>query len=73
MYGPSVYDKVVDFCGSKKLADRMWDTWKDCRNLLFHWFPNEQNAISLEEARARVQKIVDTMDETFGICIAKNS
>jgi hypothetical protein len=51
----------------------MWDTWKDCRNLLFHWFPNEQNAISLEEARARVQKIVDTMDETFGICIAKNS
>ena len=69
-YGPNVYDKVVDYCGSKKLADRMWDTWKDCRNILFHWFPNEQNAISIEEARGRVQKIVDTMDETFGVCIA---
>jgi hypothetical protein len=73
VFGPSVYDKVSDYCGSKDLADRMWETWKDCRNLLFHWFPNEQNAISLEEARVRIQEIIDTMDQTFGVCIVKTS
>jgi len=68
-FGPNVYDKVVEYCGSKELADALWDTWKDCRNILFHWFPNEQNAIGFEEARVRVQKIIDTMDEAYGVCI----
>ncbi len=70
VFGPSVYDKVVEFCGSRELADRLWDTWKDCRNILFHWFPNEQNAISFEEAKTRIEKIVATMDEGYGVCIA---
>lgn len=64
----SVYDKLVDFCQGKDLPDSLWDTWKQGRNLLFHWFPNEKNAISFEEAKDRVEKILDSMDLAFKEC-----
>lgn len=64
----SVYDKVVTFCGGKDLADKLWDTWKNCRNLLFHWFPEERRAVSFDEAKARVDKIIDTIDAMFTEC-----
>lgn len=70
IYGSNVYDKIVKFCGSNSLADRLWETWRDSRNILFHWFPNEQNAIDFKEAKVRIEKIIDTMDETYGVCIA---
>lgn len=66
--GESVYDRLVKYCGGNELADSLWDTWKSCRNLLFHWFPNEKNAISIKEARQKVEKIVDTMDLAFKEC-----
>lgn len=64
----SVYDKLVDFCQGKDLADKLWDTWKEGRNLLFHWFPNEKNVISFEEAEQRIDKILDAMDSAFEEC-----
>jgi hypothetical protein len=64
----SVYDRLVDYCGGKQLADDLWDTWKECRNLLFHWFPNERNAINFEEAKRRVDMVLNTMDLAFKGC-----
>ena len=64
----SVYDKICNFCGGKELADRVWDTWRLGRNLLFHWFPEEKNAISFSEARDRLMYIFATMDEVFKEC-----
>jgi hypothetical protein len=64
----SIYDQIVKFCGGKNLANSLWDTWKTCRNLLFHWFPNEKNAISYKEARERVEKIIKAMDLAFQEC-----
>lgn len=66
-----VYDKTVDFCGGRKLADRLWLTWKNCRNLLFHWFPDEKNAITLEEAKERVGEIIATIDMAVEECEVK--
>jgi hypothetical protein len=63
-----VYDKIVSFCGSKKVADNLWDTWRKCRNILFHWFPNEKNAISLEEAKQRVEMIVASINLAYDKC-----
>lgn len=56
--GESVYDKIVAFCGEASLADELWDTWIKCRNLVFHWFPNEKNAVSFSEAEERVKMII---------------
>ena len=69
----SVYDKIVQFCQGPKLADLLWETWKEGRNRLFHWFPNEKNALSLEEAKVRVGMIIEAMDAAFKECKIERS
>ncbi|KKQ53030.1 MAG: hypothetical protein UT19_C0013G0040 [Candidatus Woesebacteria bacterium GW2011_GWB1_39_10b] len=64
----SVYDKLVDFCQGKTFPDKLWETWSRGRNLLFHWFPNERNAISFDEAKDRVSEILGTIDLAFKEC-----
>jgi len=63
-----VYDKIVTFCGGRELADRLWYTWKNCRNVLFHWFPEEKNAISFSEAKERYGMIIEAIDTSFKEC-----
>lgn len=64
----SVYDKLVNFCHGTELPDTLWETWKVGRNTLFHWFPNETNAISFFEAKEIVNKIIVSMDSAFEGC-----
>lgn len=66
--GESIYDKLVTHCSGHELADHLWETWRVCRNLTFHWFPNEKNAVTLDEARQRIDMIVDAIGEAFGGC-----
>jgi hypothetical protein len=66
-----VYDKVVQHCQGRALADKLWDTWRLSRNLAFHWFPNEKNALTLTEAGDRISMIIDAMDEAFKSCNIK--
>lgn len=63
-----VYDKIVTHCNGRVMADKMWETWKESRNMIFHWFPNEKNAINLSEAEDRIRMIVDAIDESFKEC-----
>ncbi len=63
-----VYGKLVNYCGGKTLADNLWETWRICRNLTFHWFPNEKNSITLSEAVERVNMIISAIDEAFKEC-----
>jgi len=71
MVRESVYGKMVQFLQSHTLADKLWETWRLCRNLTFHWFPNEKNAITLAEAGERIEMIIDSMDEAFTECKIK--
>lgn len=65
----SVYYKLVDFCaGDDGLADVLWETWRQCRNLLFHWFPKEKNAISYQEASEKVSMIHYAIGKAFKEC-----
>ena len=63
-----VYERVVEFCQGKDLANKLWETWKSSRNLVFHWFPNEKNAITLTEAEERINLIIDAIDSAFKEC-----
>jgi hypothetical protein len=63
-----VYEKIVQFCQNHTLADKLWDTWRLSRNLTFHWFPNEKNAITLGEAGERTTMIIDAIDEAYTEC-----
>ena len=64
----SVYDKIVEHCGGKELADKLWETWTLGRNSVFHWFPAEKNALSFKEAEERIDLIIDSMDKAFDGC-----
>lgn len=66
-----VYDKVVAFCKGNDLADAMWETWTECRNQLFHWFPNEKKAILFDEAKQKLDKIFATIEKSLVECNIK--
>lgn len=66
-----VYDNLSDFCQGEDLPQKLWNTWKKSRNLIFHWFPNEKHAISLNEARNRIIMIVEAIDKAFLECKLK--
>ena len=63
-----VYGKIVKYCGGKDLAEELWQTWRQSRNLAFHWFPNEKNAITLSEAGERIEMIIKAIDRAFKDC-----
>lgn len=63
-----VYDKIVQYCGGETLAEQLWETWKESRNLIFHWFPNEKNTITLPEAGERIEMIIGAIDAAFKEC-----
>lgn len=64
----SVYDKLSHFCHGDELPKALWNMWKRGRNMSFHWFPDERNAISYPEAKRIVYEIFDTMDMAFTEC-----
>lgn len=61
----NIYKKIVEKTGNNQLADKLWETWKLGRNTLFHWFPDEKNAISLNEAGEKIARIIDAMDSCY--------
>lgn len=56
----SAYGQVAKRFG-KDLADMLWQTWKQARNLVFHYFPHNYRALSLERARELATEIVNAM------------
>ena len=64
----SVYDSLAKFCGGEEMPEKLWKTWKMSRNLLFHWFPDEANAIDHPTAVKRVDMIVQAMDRVYQVC-----
>ncbi len=57
----SAYAQIEKRFG-KGLAMRLWRTWKDGRNLVFHYFPGNDSALSLARAKEIIATIVDSMD-----------
>lgn len=69
----SVYEKLSRFCGGEEIPAKLWKTWKNSRNLVFHFFQERENLISFEEAKKRVEEIVEAIDFSFKTCrVSKN-
>lgn len=66
-----VYDDLVESCGGDELAKKLWRTWRNCRNQLFHWFPDEKRVIDYQEAGQKVRKVIESMEEAFEGCKMK--
>ncbi len=48
---------------SPELALRLWTTWKEGRNLVFHYFPHNIRRLSFEDAQRVAESIIATMRE----------
>lgn len=59
-----VYDRLKENYG-EDVASILWDTWRTCRNTVFHWFPDNHELLSLEEAISKVENIVKTIDFSY--------
>ncbi len=46
---------------NETLANTLWNTWKQGRNLVFHYFPHNVRRLTLAEAKQIVDMIVDSM------------
>jgi hypothetical protein len=59
----SAYGQITERFG-KDLATRIWHTWKNGRNLVFHYFPHNYRALTRSQAASIITNIIDTMDAT---------
>lgn len=64
----SVYVKLSQFCKGKTLPDKLWETWKTSRNLVFHWWPEHKNSITIGEAEERLHNIMEAINAAFAKC-----
>jgi len=47
------------------LAQEIWQTWLQCRNHIFHFFPNGEQVLSLDEAISCLNKMEIVMKTTI--------
>jgi hypothetical protein len=57
----SAYGQVEKQFGAD-LATQLWYTWKNGRNLVFHYFPHNYRALTLTEAKSVITLIINTMN-----------
>lgn len=57
---------------NQDLAREIWQTWLECRNHVFHFFPNGEKVLSLGEATACLNKMQEVMKQTVEL-IEKNN
>jgi hypothetical protein len=52
----------------QKVSEKLWETWKNARNLTFHYFPHNYKRLSFEEALALVKGMLQVMEEAVVVC-----
>lgn len=58
----SAYGQIAKRYG-EPLATRLWNTWKEGRNLVFHYFPHNVRRLTFGQARDVISMIEQTMVE----------
>lgn len=63
----SVFHQLKLRAANGIFAQKLWDVWKKGRNSVFHYFPHNFRALTLNEAEEIIQEIVGTMEEAVEI------
>lgn len=56
-----LFDDLSQLCG-EQVAHDLWLTWLECRNRVFHYYPNSENALSLAAAKEKIDMVVASLD-----------
>ncbi|MCX6794326.1 MAG: hypothetical protein NTY06_04470, partial [Candidatus Gottesmanbacteria bacterium] len=66
----SAYKQISDRYGAE-LAARLWHTWKEGRNMVFHYFPHNYRSLTRSAAIELVNQLVGSMREAVLILATK--
>jgi hypothetical protein len=55
-----LYDDVSRMCG-EELSRALWETWLECRNRVFHYFPSRNVKLSLAAVEAHLLLLEETI------------
>jgi len=67
----SAYGHITKQFG-QSLADLLWNTWKQGRNLVFHYFPHNIRRLRYSEACELIDVIIATMTEAVEVTKPRN-
>lgn len=59
-----VYDRLGELCG-REFTRQMWDTWLECRNQVFHYFPDNQRRLTLHDAALKIEQMAVVMEKAL--------
>ncbi|MBI3385708.1 hypothetical protein HY031_01340 [Candidatus Gottesmanbacteria bacterium] len=62
----SAYGQVENRFG-KALAEMLWHTWKEARNLVFHYFPHNYRALTQAHAQELIAGTINAMEEAVRV------
>jgi hypothetical protein len=58
-----LYPRIVQECGLS-VARTLWETWLECRNKIFHYFPSNERRLSLLDSGKCIEMIVTAIEES---------
>lgn len=61
----ALYDDLARISNSDEVPKKLWQTWKNCRNKVFHYFAKHEKSISLYDAKNRLKQILSTVEYCF--------
>lgn len=57
-----LFDNLAQEC-SQPIAREIWNTWLDCRNRVFHYFPANYQPLTLGKAGENIQRMAEMMEQ----------
>ena len=68
-----VFDKIKTQCSDLGLADHLWRAWKEGRNLTFHYYSHRGYALTLPDARLRIDQLASAMAAAIACAVTRPS
>lgn len=59
-----LYDDVAQMCG-QDMAKSLWQTWLECRNRIFHYFPSKNIKLSLSAVEMQLTLLDETITAAY--------
>ena len=59
-----LYDDLERQCGAE-FAKKIWVTWLECRNQIFHFFPRQYKPLSLTDAAEKLELLASSMADAY--------
>lgn len=59
-----LYDNVAQMCGDET-ARALWETWLECRNRIFHYFPSKNIRLDLTAVETHLSLLDETITSAY--------